>query len=167
MTRATRNPKARKPNAGPSLACTVVDLDDGWAKALPDAAKLARRAARAAFAGTRRRGSRSMNIALADDKDALYDAAFSDKMVKYRADVDMLALMTPDDPPTYFINPGADQSPADADFDLLHHPLHAKALYEQSKTNDSNVSVDVQAYQISSGIKGDDTAIQFLLEKLK
>lgn len=68
MTRATRKPKAKKPPAEPSLSCTVVDLDDGWVKALPDAAKLARRAARAAFAGTRRRGHRSLNIALADDK---------------------------------------------------------------------------------------------------
>jgi probable rRNA maturation factor len=63
MTRATRKPKAE-----PSLVCTVVELDDGWAKALPDAARLARRAARAAFAGTRRRGQRALTVALADDK---------------------------------------------------------------------------------------------------
>lgn len=68
MTRATRKPNARKPTAEPSLACAVVELDDGWVKALPDAARLARRAARAAFAGTRRRGRRSLNVALADDK---------------------------------------------------------------------------------------------------
>ncbi|MDP2329974.1 MAG: rRNA maturation RNase YbeY [Reyranella sp.] len=63
MTRATRRPRAK-----PSVACTVVVLDAGWARALPDAAKLARRAARAAFAGARRGGRRSLNVALADDK---------------------------------------------------------------------------------------------------
>ena len=63
MTRATRKPKAE-----PSLGCTIIVLDEGWSKALPDAAKLARRAARAALAGTRRRGRRSLNVALADDK---------------------------------------------------------------------------------------------------
>lgn len=63
MTRATKRPKAE-----PSLGCTIVVLDEGWAKALPDAAKLARHAARAALAATRRRGRRSLNVALADDK---------------------------------------------------------------------------------------------------
>jgi probable rRNA maturation factor len=43
-------------------------LDEAWARVLPNAAKLARRAGRAAFAGTRRGGRRSLNIALADDK---------------------------------------------------------------------------------------------------
>lgn len=72
MTRATRKPRAekptaKKPTAEPSLACAVVELDEGWAKALPDAARLARRAARAAYAGARRRGRRSLNVALAGD----------------------------------------------------------------------------------------------------
>jgi probable rRNA maturation factor len=63
MTRATGRPRAE-----PSLGCTVIVLDESWTKALPDAAKLARRAARAAFAGARRGGRRSLNVALADDK---------------------------------------------------------------------------------------------------
>jgi probable rRNA maturation factor len=63
MTRATRRPAAE-----PSLKCTVIVLDEGWDKALPDAARLARRAARAAFSGARRGGRRSLNVALADDK---------------------------------------------------------------------------------------------------
>ncbi len=77
MTRATRKPKAKKPGPkkpGPkkprvesSLACAVVELDDGWVKALPDAARLARRAARAAYVGARRSGRRSLTVALAGD----------------------------------------------------------------------------------------------------
>lgn len=68
MTRAIKRPKAEKPTAEPSLGCAIVVLDEGWAKALPDAAKLARRAARAAFAATRSRGRRSLNVGLADDR---------------------------------------------------------------------------------------------------
>lgn len=61
-------PATRKPRAKPSLRCTVVVLDEGWGKALPDAERLAKRAARAAFAATRRSGRRSLNVALDDDK---------------------------------------------------------------------------------------------------
>ena len=61
-------PATRKPKAEPALRCTVVVLDQRWIEAMPDAERLARRAARAAFAGTRRRGHRSLNVALDDDK---------------------------------------------------------------------------------------------------
>jgi probable rRNA maturation factor len=60
--RATRSSRAE-----PALRCTVVVLDAAWIKALPGVARAARRAARAAFAGTRRAGARSLTIALADD----------------------------------------------------------------------------------------------------
>lgn len=55
MTRATGKPR---------LSCTVVVLDAGWPKALPGVERLVRRAARAAAS----RG-KSLNVALADDKD--------------------------------------------------------------------------------------------------
>ncbi len=55
MTRATRKPR---------LSCHVVVLDAGWPKALPGVERLVRRAARAAA----RRG-KSLNVALADDKE--------------------------------------------------------------------------------------------------
>jgi|LakMenEpi03Aug12_release.lakeMendotaPanAssembly.Ray.scaffolds.fasta_scaffold478589_2 probable rRNA maturation factor len=61
-------PAIRKPKLKPSLRCTVVVLDEGWTEALPNAERLARRAARAAFAGARRSGRRSLNVALDDDK---------------------------------------------------------------------------------------------------
>ena len=63
MTPATRKPRAR-----PALRCTVIVLDECWTKSLPDAERLAKRATRAAFAGARRSGRRSLNVALADDK---------------------------------------------------------------------------------------------------
>lgn len=61
--RATRSSRAE-----PALRCTVVVLDAAWIKALPGVARLARRAVRATFAGTRRAGARSLTIALADDR---------------------------------------------------------------------------------------------------
>ncbi|MBS0518272.1 MAG: rRNA maturation RNase YbeY [Proteobacteria bacterium] len=59
MTRATSKPR---------VSCAVVRLDAGWQRALPDAERLVRRAARAAVAGTRRRAALSLTVALADDK---------------------------------------------------------------------------------------------------
>jgi probable rRNA maturation factor len=44
-----------------------VVLDRGWLKALPQVERLVRRAARAAVAGTRRAGRKSLTVALADD----------------------------------------------------------------------------------------------------
>jgi probable rRNA maturation factor len=62
MTRATGK-------ASPTgVSCTVVVLDGAWPKALPGVERLVRRAARAAVAGARRQGRRSLNVALADDR---------------------------------------------------------------------------------------------------
>jgi len=62
MTRAT---SGRKPTA---VSCAVVVLDADWLKVLPQAERLVRRAARAAVAGARRTGPRSLAVALADDR---------------------------------------------------------------------------------------------------
>jgi probable rRNA maturation factor len=61
MTRATGRTPLR-------VDCAVVIADRGWTKALPQAARLVRRAARAAVAGAGRRGSKSLTVALADDR---------------------------------------------------------------------------------------------------
>ena len=62
MTQATRRTKSS------SASCTVVVLDAAWRKALPGVERLVRRAARAAVAGARRSGRKSLTVALADDK---------------------------------------------------------------------------------------------------
>jgi probable rRNA maturation factor len=54
MTRATK----------PSAKCTVVVLDPAWRRALPDAERLVRKAARAAVGAK----ARSLTVALADDR---------------------------------------------------------------------------------------------------
>lgn len=63
MTRATKNSKAE-----PAPRCAIVVLDSAWTETLPGVERLVRRAARAAIAGTRRVGARSLTVALADDK---------------------------------------------------------------------------------------------------
>jgi probable rRNA maturation factor len=62
MTRATRRREQNR------IDCTVVVLDTAWLKALPAAERLVKRAARAAIAGARRRGNKSLTVALADDR---------------------------------------------------------------------------------------------------
>jgi probable rRNA maturation factor len=57
-----------KAPAGLSLSCDVVMLDAAWQRALPGVERLVRHAARAALAGARRSGRRSLTIALADDR---------------------------------------------------------------------------------------------------
>ncbi len=56
----------------------------------------------------------------------------SPKIQAYRADVDMLALMSPDDPPFYVHNPLTPAIiPANENL-LFHHAYHARALTEQA-----------------------------------
>jgi probable rRNA maturation factor len=62
MTRATARAKPLR------VDCAVVVLDGAWLRVLPQAERLVRRAARAAVAATRRSGSKSLTVALADDR---------------------------------------------------------------------------------------------------
>ena len=65
-----------------------------------------------------------------------------------------------DDPPALIVNEGPDAPPTDAEFDPLHHPLHALAL--QGAGNAETVvgapALDVEA---------DVTALDFLLARLR
>jgi probable rRNA maturation factor len=62
MTRAIARAKPLR------VDCAVVVLDCVWLRALPQAERLVRRAARAALAGARRSGRKSLTVALADDR---------------------------------------------------------------------------------------------------
>jgi len=57
--------RKRRPS---SVSCTVVVLDAAWRKVLPGVERLVKRAARAAVAGARRNGKKSLTVALADDR---------------------------------------------------------------------------------------------------
>jgi probable rRNA maturation factor len=61
MTRATGRTRSSR------VSCTVVVVDPAWRKALPQAERLVKRAARAAVVGARRLGRKSITVALADD----------------------------------------------------------------------------------------------------
>ena len=52
----------------------------------------------------------------------------TERMIAYRESVDMLELMTDDDPPIFIMNDGKDGPPLLTD--PQHHPLHAKILGE-------------------------------------
>ncbi|MEC7519841.1 MAG: carboxylesterase family protein [Myxococcota bacterium] len=94
------------------------------------------------------------------DADTLRAALESPEMSAYRAQVDLLSLFSDDDPPALIVNEGPDAPPTDAEFDPLHHPLHALAL--QGAGNAETVvgapALDVEA---------DVTALDFLLARLR
>ena len=86
------------------------------------------------------------------------------KFQAYRASVDMLGLMSPDDPPFWVENdvenPGI---PVDKG-ELLHHGYHAMALKERA----DDVGVECQAYIPALGVAdpAGDGVIKFLLDRL-
>ncbi len=101
--------------------------------------------------------------ALAGDISGLEAELLTPEMVAYRAEVDMFSLMTSDDPPTYVRNDGEAAGPADEGFDLLHHPLHARALVRLAAERGTELEADVPAYEIES----DEEGIGFLLSRLE
>lgn len=98
-----------------------------------------------------------------EDPEALLDSLYEDAWVRTRADLDMLGLASADDPPIYLVTTTADVSPLADGFDLLHHPLHAKTLYEASvAAGIVSVEADIPAYDLAS----DYDTIDFLLDRL-
>lgn len=81
----------------------------------------------------------------------------------YRADLDMLALASADDPPAHLYTPLPDLGPLDPNFDVLHHPLHPKTFYETATYQGMSVVAEIPAY----GIHTPDTPVDFLLAHVK
>jgi acetyl esterase/lipase len=100
--------------------------------------------------------------ALVDDADGIEAALLTDDLVAYRADVDMLALLTSDDPDTYVTNAAPAAAPTDADFDLLHHPLHAMAVRDAADAAGTVFEADIPAYDVESP----SATYGFLIERL-
>lgn len=82
--------------------------------------------------------------------------------VAYRRDVDMLGLLSSDDPPTYVFNADSDSPPYSPSFDPLHHPLHALAVDRRGAAVKVTVEADIPAYGLSSP----ETPIGFLTKRL-
>jgi len=83
------------------------------------------------------------------------------RLMSYRKSVDMLDLMTADDPPIYVFNEGKDGMPLFTD--PQHHPLHAKYLKIYAEKN--GVKHDITAPALD--IKGSgQSVVQFFIKHL-
>jgi para-nitrobenzyl esterase len=80
----------------------------------------------------------------------------------YRAEVDMLAWMSADDPPFHARNDAANLPPDNMDFDLLEHPLHVQALADRA----AEVELEATAEAPALDLGGDVDPTQFVLDEL-
>ena len=91
--------------------------------------------------------------------------SFDKELDAIRKDVDLLGLMSPDDPPIYVSNGQHGGTPEGLDH-LLHHPLHAVAL----KTRAEEVGLEAVVYAEKLGIVPDEekqeTLVSFFLRHL-
>jgi hypothetical protein len=104
-----------------------------------------------------------LDAALVNDASALQAELRKPAIAAYRTDVDMLGLMRAGGPPSYVQNGEADEPPSDPEFDLLHHPLHARALDARAEATQVTLEADIPALGVSSPA----SAIDFLLDHLK
>lgn len=107
-----------------------------------------------------------LDAALAESGPALLAELQTPAMAQYRADVDMLALMSAGDVPVYLNVDVPNRAPLDPAFDLLHHPLHAKAVHEHAAEVGTASSADIPAYQVTSNAPPADEPVNFLLRQL-
>lgn len=93
------------------------------------------------------------------------DDLFSPAIEAYRADVDMLALLTADDAPIWVENSVERGTFPLSSGALFHHPFHATAVVAAADT----VGVEVVAYvpQLEIAPDSDETAAAFLIRQLQ
>ncbi|PZR07193.1 MAG: hypothetical protein DI536_28460 [Archangium gephyra] len=96
------------------------------------------------------------------DAGAILTTLTNSTYAAYRADADMLALMSPDDPPVFVQNAGANTAPGTANFDLLHHPRHAVTVRNSGYDAGVTVEADIDAYNVMSTTN----AVTFLIDQL-
>jgi len=96
------------------------------------------------------------------DSVAQFDSA---PIVAYRAEVDMFAHMTADDPPIYVRNPMPTTAAPKDQNELFHHGNHAKAVEARGTTAGIAVTAVIAAFGVDESNGQDD--FDFLLSKLK
>jgi para-nitrobenzyl esterase len=96
------------------------------------------------------------------DSIAQFDSA---PILAYRADVDMLTLMTADDPPIYVHNAMATTAAPKDQNELFHHAKHARAVKDAGEAAGIPVTAVVEAYNIDESNGQND--FTFLIDKLK
>lgn len=95
--------------------------------------------------------------------DAL-EEIYTPEMEKYRNDIDMLGLLTADDPPFYVYSSGKALPPDDLNA-LYHHPYHARAIREVANEKGANYQVFAPGMDIYTGeLIG---AADYLIQQLK
>jgi len=72
-----------------------------------------------------------LNVVFRKDYKSVAELKNDAALMKEFAQMDMLALMDKNDPPIYVDMVSAES--VGPDFDIIHHPLHGKAIYEQAK----------------------------------
>jgi acetyl esterase/lipase len=85
---------------------------------------------------------------------------------KIRADCDMLGLLTKDDAPV-FLATTRDAGPMQDRGDFLHHPLHAKAIYDRCRELGVTVVADLPGLGIKPPAEGPAKLRDFLLQHLQ
>lgn len=89
----------------------------------------------------------------------------SPKILAYRAEVDMFAHMSADDPPIYVHNPMPTTAAPKDQGELFHHGNHAKAVKAQGTKAGIAVTAVVEAFGVDESNGQDE--FDFLLAKLK
>lgn len=79
-----------------------------------------------------------------------------------RAELDMLGMMTPDDPPFMAVSDKTAEIPPISRGQFLHHPIHVKALREKAE----RVGVECVAIAPAYGYTSSVTVTGFIIEKL-
>jgi acetyl esterase/lipase len=82
------------------------------------------------------------------------------------ADCDMLALLSPDDPPVFLQNrrPGGDVT---NNGHFLHHPRHAQLIYDRARELGIGAVADVPAYNLAPAPGSPRTVREFLFVHLR
>ena len=89
---------------------------------------------------------------------------FTPAIVSYRADVDMLGLMDASDAPLWINNNKRSALAPITQAELLHHPLHAKALLDQAQAVGLENVINIPELGITSS--STEGIIEFLLRHL-
>ena len=87
------------------------------------------------------------------------------KMIDYRKKVDMLSLITSDDPDIYLVSVGIPYTFPLSKGNLIHHPLHAKAIMDKATQAQIKCKAYIPEMNIDNTVQED--AQQFLIRKLK
>lgn len=87
------------------------------------------------------------------------------RMIDYRTQVNMLAMISPDDPDIYLVSDGIPNAFPNNKGNLIHHPLHAKAIMDKALV--SGISCKAIIPQMGINTTNGETAQDFLKRELK